>query len=150
MIMMMNDEEAGFVPIFGFIAFFKKSENLKLNQEFLLLIFRLYHHCALTCYLKKDKLLTFLFFFVIARQIPQRTTSALPGVFWCPQFEAKLIQIVQKNATITRNGNHSFCEKVINRVILSNEKQLNKNSSYISKMEPSSSEIQKVMGFKIL
>ena len=65
-----------------------------------------------------------------------------------PQFEAKQIQIVQKKATIIRNRNHPFREKVVNMEILPNEQQLNKNSSYISKLEPLSQKFQEILVYK--
>ena len=53
-------------------------------------------------------------------------TLALPGVFLEHQFEAKQIQIVQKNATIFIDGNHLFRDEFTNQVILPNELQLTK------------------------
>ena len=71
--------------------------------------------------------------------------------FWSaygPQFEAKQSKIVQKNATISNNGNHLLGDELTDMVILPNKQQLNKNSSYISKLEPFSQKFQEILVYK--
>ena len=92
-----------------------------------------------------------LILLLVCYDVVRRTTSALPGVFLVHHYEAKQIQIVIKKCHKSTDGNHLFGGEFTNQVILSNfEQQLNKTSTYISKLELISSKIQRLMGFKIM
>ena len=157
-ITMINDYEAWFLLDSSFFALFlsnPKWSKWKLLNEYdlilLLVCLQNYQNYALfvqygRAITKKNYIPTTLFPFELAHRHSQRYQVFFSPMV--PKFKAKQNQIVVKNATIIRNGIHPFREKVENRVILSNEQQLNKNSSYISKLEPFSQKFQEILFYK--
>ena len=82
-----------------------------------------------------------LFCFVIAHRNyhePHQSYQVFLVAYQGHQFGTKSIKFLRKCHNFINTGkpgNHPFREKVMNSVILSNEQQLFKHSSYISKLE---------------